>query len=57
MKPMATWSLAFPRTYSRLHVFTLSSDWLLVIFIFSLIGRCDHFGFGFMTLNSKALYS
>ena len=39
---MATWSLSFPRTYSRLHVFTLSSHWLLVIFIFALIGRCDY---------------
>ena len=34
----------------------MSSHWLLVIFIFVLIGRCDYFGFGFTTLNRKALY-
>ena len=33
------------------------SHWLLVIFIFVLIGRCDCFGFGFTTLNKKALYA
>ena len=27
-------------------MFTLSSRWLLVIFTFALIGRCDYFGFG-----------
>ena len=45
------------RVSSRLHVFTLSSHWLLLIFIFVLIGRCDNFGFGFTTLNRKALYN
>ena len=38
LKPIATWG--------RLHVFTLSSHWLLVVFTFVLIGRCDYFGFG-----------
>ena len=35
--------------------FTLNSHWLLVIFPFVLIGRCDDFGFGFRftTLNRK----
>ena len=28
-----------------------------MIFSFVLIGRCDYFGFGFTTLNRKALYS
>ena len=35
------------RPSTLLHVFTLSSHWLLVIFIFVLIGRCVYFGFGF----------
>ena len=51
LKPIATWSLAFSRACGQLHVFTLSSHWLLVIFSFILIGRCDYFGFGFTTLN------
>ena len=38
-------------------VLALSSDWLFGIFPFVLIGRCDYFGFGFTTLNRKALYS
>ena len=37
--------------------FALSSHWLLVIFPFVLIGRCDCFGFGFTTLIQKALYN
>ena len=35
--------------------FTLSSHWLLKVFPFHLIGRCDYFGFGFTTLTRKAL--
>ena len=54
LKPIVTWSLAFSRASGRLHVFTFSSDWPLVIFTFVLIGRCDYFGFGFTTLNQKA---
>ena len=51
-EPIATWSLAFSRARAdRLRVFTLSSHWFVVIFIFVLIGRCDYFGFGFSTLN------
>ena len=56
LKPIATWSPAFSRSSDRLLVFTLSSHWLLVIIFFVLIGRCVHFGFGFTTLNQKALY-
>ena len=57
LKPIATWwSFAFSRASSRLRAFTLSSHWFLLIFIFVLIGRCDYFGFGFTTLNRKALY-
>ena len=37
-------------------MFTLSSNYLFVIFTFVLIGRCDYFGFGFTTLNRNALY-
>ena len=51
LKPIAIWSLAFSRAWGRLHAFTLSSHWLLMIFTFVLIGRCDYFGFGFATLN------
>ena len=56
LKPIVTWSLAFSRASGRLHVFALSSYWLLVIFTFVLIDRCDDFGFDFTTLNRKALY-
>ena len=56
LKPIATWSPAFSRAWGRLPVFTLSSHRLLLIFIFVLIGRYDYFGFGFTTLNRKALY-
>ena len=58
LKPIATWSLAFSRALRRLLVFALSSHWLLGIFpLFWLHGCCDNFGFGFTTLNRKALYS
>ena len=57
LEPITAWSLAFSRVLkSRLHAFTFSSHWLLVIFTFVLIGRCDYFGFGHTTLNRKALY-
>ena len=40
---------------------TTLCDWFkfsryIVIFTFVLIGRCNYFGFGFTTLNRKALY-
>ena len=35
--------------------FTLSYHWLLKVFPFHLIDRCDYFGFGFTTLTRKAL--
>ena len=56
LKPIATWSLAFSRAWGRLHVFTLTSHWLLVMSTLLLIGRCNDFGFDFTTLNRKALY-
>ena len=55
LKPIAIWSLTFSRTWDWLRVFTLSSHWFVVIFIFVLIGHCDYFGFGFLTLNRKLL--
>ena len=33
------------------------SDWLIKVISFLLIGCCDYFGFGFATLNTKALNS
>ena len=55
VKPSATWSLAFSRAIGRVHVFTFSSHWLLVVFAIVLTGRYDYFGFGVTTLNRKAL--
>ena len=57
LKPIATWSLAFSRAWDRLRVFTLSSHWFVVIFIFVLIGCCDYFGFGFSTVNCISEHS
>ena len=57
LKAMVTWSLAFSRALGRFRVFTLSPYWLLVMLTFVLIGHCGYFGFGFTTLNRKALYS
>ena len=56
VKPIATWLLTFSRASGRLHVLTVSSHWLLVMLTVVLIGCCDYFGFGFKTLNRKALY-
>ena len=42
-----SWSLAFSRATGRLHAFTSSCHWLPLIISFTLIGRCDYFGFGF----------
>ena len=56
-KPTASWPLAFSRASRSLLVLTLSSDWLLVMFSFVLIGKSDFFGFGFTTLNRKGLNS
>ena len=55
LKPILTWSLAFSRALRRLRGLTLSFDWLIVKLSRVLIGRNDYFGFGFMTLNRKAL--
>ena len=38
---------------SSLLVFTLSSHWLLVTFVWILIGRCDYFGFSIFDTESK----
>ena len=57
LKAIVTWLLAFSRARGRFRVFTLSPYWLLVMLTFVLIGYCDYFGFGFTTLNRKALYS
>ena len=46
LKPIATWSLTFSHASDWLNVLTLRFHWLLVIFSFVLIGRCDYFGFG-----------
>ena len=54
--PISTWSPPFSRALGCLIVFTLSSRWLLKVFSFHLKGRCYSFGFGFKTLDRKALY-
>ena len=56
LKPMATWSPAFSRPYDNLLGLTLRSYLLLKVLYFLLIGCCDFFSFGFMTLNREALY-
>lgn len=59
LKPITTWSFAFSRAFRSLGSFfflTLISHWLLKVFYFLLIGRCDYFRFGFTTLYRKALY-
>ena len=53
----ASWPLAFSRASRSLLVLTVSSDRLLVMFSFALIGKCDFFGFGFTTLNRKGKHS
>ena len=53
LKLDAFWPLAFSRTSIKLRVLSLSSHWFLDITSFHLIGCC--FGFGFTTLNRKAL--
>ena len=53
LKPIAPWSLAFSRATGRLHAFTSSCHWLPLIISFTLIGRCDYFGFGFRHLIEK----
>ena len=40
-----TWTPAFSRALGNLVGLTLSSDWLLKIFFFLLVGRCDCFAF------------
>ena len=54
-KPNTTWSPAFSRALGSSPVFTLNSNWLLLKLSFRLIGCCDNFGYGFMTLDRKAL--
>ena len=56
LKPMAPWSPAFSRPYDNLLVLILRSYWLLKVLYFLLIGCCDVFSFGFMTINREVLY-
>ena len=53
LKPIAPWSLAFSRATDRLHAFTSSCHWLPLIISFTLIGRCDYFGFGLRHSTEK----
>ena len=46
-----TWTPAFSRALGNLVGLTLSSDWLLKIFFFLLVGRCDCFAFA-LTIGS-----
>ena len=55
LRQMAVWSPAFSRTSKRLLVCNLSFNCLFVIFIF-FSGRCDNFGYGFMTLSQNVFY-
>ena len=57
LKPIAPWSLAFSRATGRLHAFTSSCHWLPLIISFTLIGRCDYFGFGFRhSIEKRSIY-
>ena len=47
LKSIVTWSHAFSRAWRRLHVFTSSSHWFLVLFSSVVIGQSDYFGLGF----------
>ena len=47
---------AFSRPYDNLLVLILRSYWLLKVLYFLLIGCCDVFSFGFMTINREVLY-
>ena len=55
LKPITSRSLSFSRALGSSFVFSLGSHWLVKVFSFLLIGRCDYFGFGFTTLNWKKL--
>ena len=55
LKPITSRSLSFSRALGSSFVFSLGSHWLVKVFSFLLIGRCDNFGFGFTTLNWKKL--
>ena len=56
---IVTWMPAFSRALRRLHVFTASLHWLLVMLTFGLVGRSDDFGFGFFfntQLKTSTMY-
>lgn len=55
LNPIKTLLPAFSRALGGLLVFTLSSHWLLRAFSILLIGRCNYFGFNFMTLDQKVV--
>ena len=47
---------AFPRALRRLHLFALSSDWLVGLFVSLVIGQRNYFGCGFSTVMKTAPY-
>ena len=55
LKPITSRSLSFSRALGSSFVFSLGSHWLVKVFSFLLIGRCDYFSFCFTTLNLKKL--
>ena len=55
LNPIKTLLPAFSRASGGLLVFTLSSHWLYRTFSILLIGRCNYFGFNFMTLDQKVV--
>ena len=50
-KPIVTYSHAFSRAWSGLHVFASCSDWLIGLSASSVIGQSNYFGLNFTTLN------
>ena len=54
-KPIMICSHVFSRTWRRLHVFDLSSDWFIGLSASVVFGQNDYFDFGFTTLNWKLL--
>ena len=39
---------AFSRDWRRLHVFATSSDWLIALSLYAVIGQSSYFNFGFI---------
>lgn len=55
-QPIAIWSKAFSRAFDRWCVYTLISDWFLVIVSFALIGPREHFCLPCFTTVEKYSY-